>query len=66
MFQPAKKPASEQPGSSPICAGEIAPDFAFSLHNMPGVPFGEVRLKTGVATVLQAACRVFCMEVDVS
>ncbi|MER9331936.1 amidohydrolase [Mesorhizobium sp. M0488] len=49
MFQPAEETGN---GAAGVVAdprfGEIAPDFAFSLHNLPGVPFGEVRLKTGV------------------
>jgi len=49
MFQPAEETGN---GAAGVVAdprfNEIAPDFAFSLHNLPGVPFGEVRLKTGV------------------
>lgn len=49
MFQPAEETGN---GAAGVVAdprfGEIAPDFAFSLHNWPGVPFGEVRLGSGV------------------
>ncbi len=45
MFQPAEETGN---GAAGVVAdprfGKIAPDFAFSLHNLPGVPFGVVRL----------------------
>ncbi|TIX75006.1 MAG: amidohydrolase, partial [Mesorhizobium sp.] len=34
------------------------PDFAFSLHNLPGVPFGEVRLKPGVVNCASRGMRI--------
>lgn len=41
--------ASGRNGAAGVAAdprfGEIASDFAFSSHNLPGVPFGELRLK---------------------
>ncbi|RWG23852.1 MAG: amidohydrolase, partial [Mesorhizobium sp.] len=37
---------------------EIQPDFAFSLHNLPGVPFGEVRLKPGVVNCASRGMRI--------
>ena len=40
------------------CVTEIAPDFAFSLHNLPGVPFGEVRLKAGVVNCASRGMRI--------
>jgi len=59
MFQPA-----EETGNGAACVvadprfGEIAPDFAFSLHNLPGVPFGEVRLKAGVVNCASRGMRI--------
>ncbi len=51
LFQPAEETGD---GAAGIIAdppfAELAPDLAFSLHNLPGVPFGEVRLKAGVVT----------------
>ena len=48
MFQPAEETGDGAAGvvADPRYA-DITPDFAFSLHNLPGVPFGEVRLKAG-------------------
>ena len=59
MFQPA-----EETGSGAACVvadpryGGIAPDFAFSLHNVPGVPFGEVRLRSGVVNCASRGLRI--------
>lgn len=47
MFQPAEETGAAGAVADPRF-GEIAPNIAFSLHNLPGVPFGEVRLKAGV------------------
>jgi metal-dependent amidase/aminoacylase/carboxypeptidase family protein len=38
--------------------GEIAPDFAFSLHNLPGTPLGHVRLKSGVVNCASRGMRI--------
>ncbi len=42
MFQPAEEDGS---GAAAVIAdpqfAEIAPDWAFSLHNYPGVPLGQ-------------------------
>jgi metal-dependent amidase/aminoacylase/carboxypeptidase family protein len=59
MFQPAEETGNGAAGvtSDPRYA-EIAPDFAFSLHNLPGVPFGEVRLKAGVVNCASRGMRV--------
>jgi len=49
MFQPAEETGNGAAGvTSDPRYGEIAPDFAFSLHNLPGTPLGHVRLKEGV------------------
>ena len=59
MFQPAEETGN---GAAGVVAdprfGEIAPDFAFSLHNLPGVPFGEVRLKAGVVNCASRGLRI--------
>ena len=59
MFQPAEETGN---GAAGVVAdprfGEIAPDFAFSLHNMPGLPFGEVRLKPGVVNCASRGMRI--------
>jgi amidohydrolase len=59
MFQPAEETGN---GAAGVVAdrrfGEIAPDFAFSLHNLPGVPLGEVRLKTGVVNCASRGMRI--------
>ena len=48
LFQPAEETGD---GAAGVVAdarfSEISPDFAFALHNLPGVPFGEVRLRAG-------------------
>ncbi|MFD1981979.1 amidohydrolase [Mesorhizobium newzealandense] len=59
MFQPAEETGN---GAAGVVAdprfGAIAPDFAFSLHNLPGVPLGEVRLKTGVVNCASRGMRI--------
>ncbi|WP_421917221.1 amidohydrolase [Mesorhizobium sp.] len=59
MFQPAEETGN---GAAGVVAdprfGEIAPDFAFSLHNLPGVPFGEVRVKPGVVNCASRGMRI--------
>ncbi|UJW74230.1 amidohydrolase [Rhizobium sp. SL42] len=48
LFQPAEEDGS---GAAAVLAdprfADIAPDFAFSLHNLPGMPLGHVALKAG-------------------
>ncbi|RWL42582.1 amidohydrolase, partial [Mesorhizobium sp.] len=59
MFQPAEETGN---GAAGVVAdprfGEIQPDFAFSLHNLPGVPFGEVRLKAGTVNCASRGMRI--------
>ncbi|MGB3900283.1 MAG: amidohydrolase [Mesorhizobium sp.] len=59
MFQPAEETGN---GAAGVVADprfkEIAPDFAFSLHNLPGVPFGEVRIRTGVVNCASRGIRI--------
>ncbi len=48
LWQPAEEDGS---GAAAVLAdvnfSEIKPDFVYSLHNMPGVAFGQVALKAG-------------------
>lgn len=59
MFQPAEETGD---GAAGVVAdprfSEIAPDFAFSLHNLPGVPLGEVRLKAGTVNCASRGMRI--------
>jgi amidohydrolase len=59
MFQPAEETGN---GAADVIAdpryGEIAPDFAFSLHNLPGTPLGHVRLKPGVVNCASRGMRI--------
>ncbi|TIT21513.1 MAG: amidohydrolase [Mesorhizobium sp.] len=59
MFQPAEETGN---GAAGVIAdprfSEIAPDLAFSLHNLPGVPFGEVRIKPGVVNCASRGMRI--------
>lgn len=59
MFQPAEETGN---GAAGVVAdprfGEIAPEFAFSLHNLPGIPFGEVRLREGVVSCASRGMRI--------
>ncbi|HEY9039317.1 MAG TPA: amidohydrolase [Roseovarius sp.] len=49
MFQPAEEDGS---GARAVVSdpafGEIAPDWAFAIHNEPGRPFGQVGLRAGL------------------
>ena len=59
MFQPAEETGD---GAAGVTAdpryGAIRPDFAFSLHNLPGTPLGHVRLKPGVVNCASRGMRV--------
>ena len=59
MFQPAEETGA---GAAAVVANprfrEIAPDLAFSLHNLPGVPLGHVRLKEGVVNCASRGMRI--------
>ena len=50
LFQPAEETGS---GAASVVADpdfcQIRPDFAFALHNLPGLPLGHVALKPGPA-----------------
>lgn len=59
IFQPAEETGNGAAGvvADPRFAA-IAPDFAFSLHNLPGVPLGQVRLKAGVVNCASRGMRI--------
>lgn len=59
MFQPAEEDGS---GAAAVVADprfrEIAPDFAFALHNMPGLAFGKVALTEGPVNCASRGMRI--------
>ena len=59
LFQPAEETGE---GAAGVIADprfpEIAPDYAFSLHNLPGTPLGHVRLKPGVVNCASRGMRI--------
>jgi len=59
MFQPAEEDGS---GAAAVVADptfrEIAPDLAFALHNMPGIPFGQAALAEGVVNCASRGMRI--------
>ena len=59
MFQPAEETGA---GAAGVVADPryeaIRPDFAFSLHNLPGTPLGHVRLKAGVVNCASRGLRI--------
>jgi metal-dependent amidase/aminoacylase/carboxypeptidase family protein len=59
MFQPAEENGA---GAAAVIADprfcEIAPDLGFSLHNLPGLPLGEVVLSEGPANCASRGMRL--------
>jgi len=59
MFQPAEEDGS---GAAAVVADprfrQIAPDFAFALHNVPGLPFGQVALTEGPVNCASRGMRI--------
>jgi amidohydrolase len=59
MFQPAEETGD---GAAGVVADPryetILPDYAFSLHNLPGVPFGHVRIRDGVVNCASRGMRI--------
>jgi amidohydrolase len=59
MFQPAEETGN---GAAGVVADPrydaIRPDFAFSLHNLPGTPLGHVHLKPGVVNCASRGMRI--------
>jgi amidohydrolase len=59
LFQPAEEDGS---GAAAVIAdprfSEVAPDFAFALHNLPGLPLGKVALKEGPVNCASRGMRI--------
>jgi metal-dependent amidase/aminoacylase/carboxypeptidase family protein len=59
LFQPAEETGK---GAAAVIAdprfAEIAPDFAFALHNLPGLPLGAAALCTGPANCASRGMRI--------
>lgn len=59
MFQPAEETGD---GAAGVVADPryalIRPDFAFSLHNLPGTPLGHVRLREGAVNCASRGLRI--------
>jgi amidohydrolase len=59
LFQPAEEDGS---GAAAVLAdprfAEISPDFAFALHNMPGIPFGRALLAEGPVNCASRGLRI--------
>ncbi len=59
MFQPAEETGA---GAAAVIAderfAEIRPDYSFSLHNLPGLAFGHVWLKEGIANCASRGMKI--------
>lgn len=59
LFQPAEEDGS---GAAAVIADprfrEVQPDFAFALHNLPGLPLGKVALKEGPVNCASRGMRI--------
>ena len=59
MFQPAEETGA---GAAAVIAdpryGDLRPDWAFALHNMPGLPLGHATLRTGTMMCASQGLRV--------
>ncbi|MFY0310779.1 amidohydrolase [Leisingera sp. D0M16] len=59
LFQPAEETGK---GAAAVIAdpafAQIAPDYAFSLHNLPGLPVGQAALCTGAANCASRGMRI--------
>ena len=59
MFQPAEETGKGAPAVVADPAfGEIAPDYAFSLHNLPGLAVGQIALCSGPANCASRGMRI--------
>jgi amidohydrolase len=60
MFQPAEETGAGAAAvvTDPRYAEEIAPDYAFSLHNWPGIPLGHVALGAGPVNCASRGMRI--------
>jgi amidohydrolase len=65
MFQPAEETGNGAAGVTADPRYEsIRPDFAYSLHNLPGTPLGHVRLKEGVVNCASRGMRIVLVGQD--
>lgn len=59
LFQPAEEDGS---GAASVIAdprfGTITPDWAFALHNLPGLPLGQVVLQEGAANCASQGMKI--------
>ncbi len=59
LFQPAEETGA---GAAAVLADsryeQLVPDYAFSLHNMPGIPFGRVALRPGPVNCASRGMRI--------
>lgn len=59
LFQPAEETGA---GAAAVIAdakfAEIAPDYAISLHNRPGVPVGQARISEGAANCASRGIKI--------
>lgn len=59
LFQPAEETGA---GAAAVISdpqfARLQPDWAFALHNMPGVPLGQVRVAAGAANCASVGMRV--------
>lgn len=59
LFQPAEENGA---GAAAVLADarfqEVVPDWAFALHNLPGLPLGHVELRTGPVNCASRGMRV--------
>ena len=59
LFQPAEETGA---GAAAVIAdekfAELRPDYAFSLHNKPGMPLGHIWLKDGAANCASRGLRI--------
>ncbi len=62
IFQPAEEDGS---GAAAVVADprfvNLRPDWAFSIHNMPGLPFGHSALKAGVVNCASQGLKIMLM-----
>lgn len=59
LFQPAEETGA---GAAAVIADEkfqeLAPDYSFSLHNMPGLPLGHAWLKDGIVNCASRGLKI--------
>lgn len=59
LFQPAEETGA---GAGAVIAdpafADLAPDYAFSLHNLPGLPLGEIQIRDGAMNCASRGMRV--------